>query len=184
MTRAKDGGSVIHRHLAVREGTPVEKLPLAAVHDLLDRGDLEDWRPLLCAIERDPSGEVASRVARLVDAYPMYGTSPLFRSWIERCRNRALGEYGNREPATLARVRREHGRTQAEVARRMGITQSDYSKLERRADLRLSTLVAVARALGGRLRLVIDFPDRDREIRLPRPPGGRSGPRHGRNKTC
>lgn len=79
---------MIHRHLDVAPDAPVEELPLAAIHDLLDRGDLDDWRPLLRNIERFPNGELTRLVARLVDAYPMYGTSPLLRAWIERCRNR------------------------------------------------------------------------------------------------
>lgn len=81
---------MIHRHLDIPPGTPIDKMPLAAIHDLLDRGDLDDWLPLLRHIERDPEGELADAVLRLVDAFPMYGTSPLLRGWIERCRNRRL----------------------------------------------------------------------------------------------
>ncbi len=164
---------MIHRHLDVPPDTPVEALPLAAIHDLLDRGDLDDWRPLLRLIERDPDGELSRAVARLVDAYPMYGTSPLLRAWIERCRNRRGGR--DSEPGavgTLADLRRSLGKTQAEVARAMGISQSDYSKLERRRDVRASTLGSVAGALGGSLHLLIRLSDRAFEIALPpsRPP--------------
>jgi transposase-like protein len=156
---------VIHRHLAIAPDTPVEELPLAAIHDLLDRGDLDDWRPLLRRIEREPHGELAEGVARLVDAYPMYGTSPLLRAWIERWRNRR-GARGAEEAkvGTLADLRLSLGKTQAEVARAMGISQSDYSKLERRRDLRVSTLRSAAGALGSSLHLVIRLPDRDVEI--------------------
>lgn len=79
---------MIHRHLDLAPDTPVEELPLAAIHDLLDRGDLDDWRPLLRHIQRAPDGSLARAVARLIDAYPMYGTAPLLRAWIERCRVR------------------------------------------------------------------------------------------------
>jgi hypothetical protein len=158
----------MHRHLDVPAGTPVAKLPVAALHDLLDRGDLEDWRPILVAIEREPRGEVASRVARLVDAYPMYGTSPLLRTWIERCRHRA-GSGPSGRATSLQVLRRDLGRTQVEVARKMGIGQSDYSKLERRGDLLVTTLRAVARALGGRLRLLVSLPERDVEVTLEPP---------------
>ncbi len=159
---------MIHRHLDVPADTPVEALPLAAIHDLLDRGDLDDWRPLLRRIERDPDGDLARAVARLVDAYPMYGTSPLLRAWIERCRTRR----GARDPepvaaGTLADLRLSLGKTQGEVARAMGISQSDYSKLERRRDVRVSTLGSAAGALGGSLHLSIRLPDRTVEIALP-----------------
>jgi DNA-binding XRE family transcriptional regulator len=170
---------VIHRHLDVPPGTPVAKLPVAALHDLLDRGDLDDWRPILVAIEREPHGEIASRVARLVDAYPMYGTSPLLRAWIERCRQHRAdrdpraGFLPDGHPVPLARLRRELGRTQSEVARELGISQSDYSKLERRRDLLLSTLQAVAHALGGRLHLVVSLQGRVTEISVESPKDSR-----------
>ena len=160
---------MIHRHIDVPPDTPVAELPLAAVHDLLDRGDLDDWRPLLRHIERDPDGALSRAVARLVDAYPIYGTSPLLRAWIERCRNRR-GARGPEEAevGTLADLRLSLGKTQEEVARAMGISQSDYSKLERRRDVRVSTLRSAAGALGGSLHLVIRLPDRTVEVVLPR----------------
>lgn len=75
-----------HRHLDVAPGTPPEELPSAALVDLLERGDLDDWRPLAAAIAKDPKGELAERVLRLVKAYPMYGTTALWRAWIARLR--------------------------------------------------------------------------------------------------
>ncbi|MFH1446357.1 MAG: helix-turn-helix domain-containing protein [Chloroflexota bacterium] len=39
--------------------------------------------------------------------------------------------------------------TQVALASRMNISQSDLSKLERRQDIRLSTLKAYVKALGG-----------------------------------
>ena len=70
------------------------------------------------------------------------------------------------EPIELAQLRRQYGRTQAEVAARLGISQSDLSKLERRSDARLSTLRAYAAAVGGRLRLVFHRDGKQVEIRL------------------
>lgn len=84
----------------------------------------------------------------------MYGTSPLIRAWIERRRARVEdGERAVRRLA-LAEVRRERGLTQREAARRAGMSQSDLSKLERRGDVRLSTLRHFARALGGRVQVI------------------------------
>jgi hypothetical protein len=47
------------------------------------------------------------------------------------------------------------------------MSQSDFSKLERRRDVRLSTLRAWVAALGGRLRLLFELDDEEIEIRLP-----------------
>lgn len=138
-----------HRHLEITPGTPVDELDPAAVDDLLDRGALADWAPLAAAIRRDPSGELADRVLALVEAHPMFGTSPLWRAWIEGLRASS--------PATpplgpqLRRLREQAGLTQKQVADRLGMTQPEVSKLERRADTRVSTARDYVRALGGEL---------------------------------
>lgn len=158
---------MIHRHLDLVPDLPVRELPLAALHDLLERGDLDDWRPLLQEIEERPDGEVARAVERLVDVYPMYGTSPLLRAWFERCRHRFAGSgREEREVFSLAGLRLALGLTQSEVARVLGISQSDYSKLERRKDVRVSTLRAVANALGGVLRLEVELPEHSVEVEI------------------
>lgn len=140
------------RHLDYAPGTPVHQLGPAALDALLDRGDLEAWQPLLRAVAQDPQGPVADTVLCLCAAHPMYGTSALWSVWIDRCRENEA-EQGQ----TLAEARRRAGLTQADVAERMRISQSDVSKLERRDDVRLSTLRAYARALGGRLRISLQL---------------------------
>jgi hypothetical protein len=75
-----------HRHLDYPPGTPPGELGLAGLDDLLDRGDLDDWAPLARAVAADPHGVLADRVHRIVEAHPMYGTSLLWRTWIDRLR--------------------------------------------------------------------------------------------------
>lgn len=148
--------TLTHRHLAIPAGTPPEELPLDALDDILDRGDLDEWRPLVQAIRRDPSGPLAERVLHLCRAHDMYGTSRLWPAFIARAR----GELSN--PATalsLAALRKRAGKTQAEVAAALAISQSDVSKLERRNDLRLSTLRRYVAALGGRVDVTVRLGD-------------------------
>lgn len=71
------------------------------------------------------------------------------------------------EALTLAALRRHSGRSQAQVASAMGTTQSGVSRLERQADVRASTLQEFVEALGGRLRLVVEFDGQAVDIRLP-----------------
>ena len=164
-----------HRHLQVHPGTPIHKQPSAAIVDILERGDLDEGRPIADAIRGDPMGPFADRVLRLVDAYPMYGTSPLWRSWIDRCRTRAEGGYP--PPATsLSTLRCKLGLTQVELANRLGMTQSDLSKLERRQDVRLSSLRSYAAALGGHLRVLFLLGAESTEIRLSVRPQSSSDP--------
>ena len=46
------------------------------------------------------------------------------------------------------------------MAALMGVEQENVSRLERRADLLLSTLSSYVEAMGGKLRLVAEFPSR------------------------
>lgn len=123
---------MIHRHLDYPADTPLVERGDAALDDLLDRGDLDDWRPLALAIASDPFGAVSDRVLRLCDANPRYGTSTLWRTWVAR--RRAMAGGGSALPVSLVELRRRNGVTQAELGARIGMSQSDLSKAERRPD--------------------------------------------------
>jgi transcriptional regulator with XRE-family HTH domain len=157
---------VNHRHLRYPPETPVEERPVAALVDALERGDFAAWKPIAAAVARDPHGPFAGRIMRIVDAYPVYGASALWRAWIDRRRARAEAASTPATPIGLAGLRKKLGWTQVEIARRMGISQSDLSKLERRWDVRLSTLDAYAEALGGRVRLLFAAGNELAELRL------------------
>jgi len=64
------------------------------------------------------------------------------------------------EDMTLRDLRKAAGKTQAALAAELGVKQASIAKLEARADMLLSTLAAHVRKLGGRLDLVVSFPDR------------------------
>jgi len=145
-----------HRHLDIDPGTPVAELGLAALDDLLERGDLDDWQPLLAEVRRDPKGVVAHRILHLVERHPMAGTSEVWRSWIE---GRRVAVHERHLGARLKSLRRKSGLTQQQVAERLGITQPEVSRLERRSDARLSLVRAYVRALGAELVTTARFGD-------------------------
>lgn len=64
------------------------------------------------------------------------------------------------EEMTLRDLRKARALTQARMAEELGITQDGVSRLEKRSDLLLSTLRKSVEAMGGRLSLVAEFPDR------------------------
>jgi len=64
------------------------------------------------------------------------------------------------EELTLRDLRHAQHLTQERLAELMGVEQENVSRLERRADLLLSTLSSYVAAMGGKLRLVAEFPDR------------------------
>jgi len=61
----------------------------------------------------------------------------------------------------LQRLRKLRGQTQAEVAERLHISQSELSRVERRQNLTLATLQKVIEALGGKLRISAQFENVD-----------------------
>ena len=64
------------------------------------------------------------------------------------------------EEMSLRDLRKARQKTQERVAQELGINQENVSRIEKRADLLISTLSNYVGAMGGRLRLVAEFPDR------------------------
>jgi DNA-binding XRE family transcriptional regulator len=64
------------------------------------------------------------------------------------------------EELTLRDMRQAQKFTQERLAEILGIEQESVSRLERRADLLLSTLQSYVTAMGGKLRLMAEFPGR------------------------
>lgn len=162
---------MIHRHLDHPKDTPPARLGAAAIDDVLDRGDLEDWTPLARVVANEPWGSLACTILRLCAAHPMYGTSRLWTAYVATCRAASLGRGGASWPtsprsATLPQLRVARGLSQAAVGAHLGMNQSEVSKLERRRDMRLSTLRSYVEAVGGRLRLAVMWTDSSRPVDL------------------
>jgi transcriptional regulator with XRE-family HTH domain len=64
------------------------------------------------------------------------------------------------EEMCLAELRELRLRSQAQLAEKLGIKQAAVSRLERRADMYLSTLRNLIVSMGGTLRIIAQFPDR------------------------
>lgn len=64
------------------------------------------------------------------------------------------------EEASLRQLREARRKSQTEVAERLHTTQAAISRLEKRADVYLSTLRKYVEAMGGSLEIVATFPDR------------------------
>src|SRR5208282_5782185 len=64
------------------------------------------------------------------------------------------------EEMTLRDLRKAHKLTQQRVAEALHISQDGVSRIEKRSDFLISTLRSYVEAMGGKLRLVVEFPDR------------------------
>lgn len=60
----------------------------------------------------------------------------------------------------LAEFRRAAGKTQRDIAAALNIKQPSVSKIEKQADMYLSTLRSYIEAIGGRLELIVQLPSR------------------------
>jgi hypothetical protein len=78
LSRLEKWSTATWRHLTHDEFT------LAAIEDILDRGRMPDWPPLIDAIREDPYGEVAEKT-RVLCERPLYG-APVFRRVIGAAR--------------------------------------------------------------------------------------------------
>ena len=77
-------------------------------------------------------------------------------------KRRAKIEQRASELATLKDMRQAVERTQEEIAASLGVGQDTVSRIERQSDMLLSTLRRYVAAMGGKLELVTEFPDRPR----------------------
>ena len=64
------------------------------------------------------------------------------------------------EEMSLQDLRKARRQTQVRVAKELGINQENVSRIEKRSDLLISTLQSYVQAMGGKLSLVAEFPDR------------------------
>ena len=79
-------------------------------------------------------------------------------------KRRAKIERRASELATLKDMRQAVERTQEELAASLGVGQDTVSRIERQSDMLLSTLRRYVAAMGGKLELVAEFPDRPRMV--------------------
>jgi transcriptional regulator with XRE-family HTH domain len=76
-------------------------------------------------------------------------------------KRRAKIERRVNELASLQDLRKAVERTQEDLAARLGVGQDTVSRIERRSDILLSTLRRYVEAMGGELKLVASFPNRE-----------------------
>ena len=78
---------------------------------------------------------------------------PARRAGVEAEADRLHTEY-----LTLKELRKAKDFTQVQLAETLGIQQATVAKYERQSDLLLSTLASYVQAMGGSLKLMVEFP--------------------------
>jgi DNA-binding transcriptional regulator YiaG len=70
-----------------------------------------------------------------------------------------------RQVMDLAELRQALELSQQQLAKKLRVNQPEIAKIEKRADMLLSTLGAILRAMGADLKIVASFPDHEIQIR-------------------
>ena len=80
----------------------------------------------------------------------------------KQSRDRVSARYRElkQEVESLRQLRKVAGKAQADIAAALKIKQPSVSKIERQADMYLSTLRSYVKAIGGELELVVHLPSR------------------------
>lgn len=128
----------------------VRTWPYEALVTVIDRGLVQDWRPIFVELRRSPWGRVARRVEQYLSYRQPDGVGTLFSLAIERAR----ADADQAERAEVA------ARVRSAVAR-SGLTQQEFARLVGTSASRLSTylngkvtpsaamLVRIERAAAG-----------------------------------
>ena len=87
-----------------------------------------------------------------------------FRNLLDRMPTQRRGRIRDRAEAmlidmALQDLRRSRSLTQEGLAEELGLNQSALSKMEHQQDMYISTLRRIVGAMGGKLKLVAEFPD-------------------------
>lgn len=78
-----------------------------------------------------------------------------------RARIEAEADRLHSEYMTLQELRKALDKTQTDVAKILNIKQSSVAQVERQVDIRISTLRHYIEAMGGKLTLTVQLPDRE-----------------------
>jgi hypothetical protein len=115
------------RNVEASADEPVETWPYEALVENVERGLVQDWRPVFAEIRARPWGMVARRIMRWARVTQDRAAAALFTAAIDRARGRA--EAGEREEVAR-RVRyaiERSGMTSADFAASIGTSASRLS---------------------------------------------------------
>jgi hypothetical protein len=63
---------------------------IAAIDNIIERGLIPDWAPLMKEIEKEPFGEIARKTLVVCENHKVYGGTAVFKKFIEQSRSKAI----------------------------------------------------------------------------------------------
>jgi DNA-binding XRE family transcriptional regulator len=108
----------------------------------------------------DEDAAAPQRWATLEEVEREFSTNPEYR--VARAEADQRGErrraaYG----LALSRLRKARALTQTNLALHLGVAQAEVSRIEHQTDMLASTLASYVEAMGGKLSLLVRFPDQE-----------------------
>ena len=94
------------RNLTVTPDDPVEEWGFEGLLAAVDRGDLSDWRKIVAAVRRDPWGEVAETLEKVLACAEDLGAAETVRAAVALAREGAETADGARSPRRCAATSR------------------------------------------------------------------------------
>jgi hypothetical protein len=151
----------------------LEQLPHSVVAvDAPDRADGNWWLDVSMGKKRQTLEYRPGKGFGLFHGKAGYGEGPaeIYRT-PERAAQRVVqlmaAGSGKAVDLGLKDIRELYGHSQVTLAKKAGVRQPAISRFEKRGEVKLSTLAATIKALGGKLELRAHFSDADIPISLP-----------------
>lgn len=140
---------VAFRNVTASPGDPVATWPSEAIRAALERGGLEEWRPIAAEIRASPWGPVARRVEEILTTSRPYGVADLFDGVINDARARQEQSERDEVATELRDLVARSGMNQREFARAIGTSASRLSSYVNGAVVPAATLMVRARRVAG-----------------------------------
>lgn len=123
--------TVSFRNVDASPSDPVDSWPYEGLVAVLERGLVQDWRPVLSEIGRRPWGRTARRVERYLSYERPRGLAPLLELAISRARSAAEEDERAEVAARVRQAIVSSGLTGREFAERIGTSASRLSTYAR-----------------------------------------------------
>lgn len=119
--------TVFFRNVEGSIDDPVRTWPVEALAEVMERGLLQDWQPILTELRHDPWGPVARKVERWVAQSPDDRASTYFALVIARVRELAEAQERTEVARRVRLAIDQSGLTAAEFASHIGTSASRLS---------------------------------------------------------
>lgn len=106
---------------------PVETWPYEGLVEVLERGLIQDWRPVFAELRARPWGQAARRVRRWAAITDDRAAAALFTAFLERSRQQAEARERDEVAERVRRAVDESGLTAADFAANVGTSASRLS---------------------------------------------------------